>query len=62
VLTFAYFYPRNDIMFRTAQLADVDTLKKAWAEWDMMNWVRSAVLLMGLFFSCLSLHKIYLQK
>src|ERR1700688_54772 len=29
-LTFAYFYPRNDIMFKTAQLTDVDLLKKIW--------------------------------
>lgn len=59
VMTFAYFYPRNDIMFSTAQLTDVVTLKKVWLEWNMMNWVRSAILLVGLFFSFLSLHKIY---
>lgn len=59
VMTFAYFYPRNDIMFSTAQLTDVVTLKKVWSEWNMMNWVRSAMLLVGLFFSFLSLHKIY---
>ena len=59
VFTFAYFYPRNDIMFKTAQLTDVDVLKKAWSEWDTMNWLRSLILLTGLFFSFLSLHKIY---
>lgn len=59
VLTFAYFYPRNDIMFKNAQLTDVDLLKKVWSEWSMMNWGRSLVLLVGLFFSCFSLHKIY---
>jgi hypothetical protein len=61
VLTFAYFYPRNDIMFRTAQLTDVDLLKKVWSEWSMMNWIRSLILLAGLVFSFLSLHKIYSQ-
>lgn len=59
VLTFAYFYPRNDIMFKTAALTDVDTLKKAWSEWSSMNWVRTAILVVGVFCSFLSLHKIY---
>lgn len=59
VFTFAYFYPRNDILFKSAQLADAHTLKKAWSEWNMMNWVRSFMVLVGVFFSCLSLHKIY---
>jgi hypothetical protein len=62
VFTFAYFYPRNDIMFRTAQLTDVDTLRKAWAGWNSMNWLRSFILLAGLVFSFLSLHKIYTLK
>ena len=62
VLTFAYFYPRNDIMFKTALLTDVDTLKKAWSEWNSMNWLRSLIVLAGIVFSFLSLHKIYLQK
>lgn len=58
-MTFGFFYPRNDIMFKTAQLADVDLLKKTWGEWNTMNWVRSLILLVGLSFSFLSLHKIY---
>ncbi|MEO8088444.1 MAG: DUF1772 domain-containing protein [Bacteroidota bacterium] len=62
VFTFAYFYPRNEIMFKTTQLTDVETLKKVWAEWNTMNWVRSLMMLIGLFFSFLSLHKIYTLK
>lgn len=62
VFTFAYFYPRNDIMFKTAQLTDIVTLKKNWSEWNVMNWVRSLLLLIGVSFSYLSLHKIYMQK
>ncbi len=58
-LTFAFFYPRNDIMFRDAALTDVDLLKRVWSEWCTMNWVRSLVLFLGLWFSFLSLHKIY---
>jgi hypothetical protein len=60
VFTFAYFYPRNDIMFKTAQLTDVALLRKTVAEWSAMNWLRSMVVLTGLVFSCISLHKIYL--
>jgi len=59
VLTFAYFYPRNDIMFKDAQLTDVDVLRKVWSEWTFMNWVRSFMILVGLSLSWLSLHKIY---
>lgn len=59
VFTFAYFYPRNDIMFKTAQLTDVDTLRKTWSEWSTMNWLRSLMLLTGLVFSFMALDKIY---
>ena len=59
ILTFAYFYPRNDIMFKTAQLTDVDLLRKTVLEWSIMNWIRSLIILAGIFFSFLSLHKIY---
>ena len=58
-LTFGYFFPRNDIMFRDARLTDVDLLKKTCSEWATMNWIRSGILLAGIFFSFLSLHKIY---
>jgi len=62
VMTFGYFYPRNDIMFKTAQLTDTALLKKTWAEWNMMNWVRSAVILCGLIFSLIGLDRIYSLK
>jgi len=58
-MTFIYFFPRNDIMFRDARLTDIDLLKKTWSEWNNMNWVRTGILVVGVFFSCLSLHKIY---
>jgi len=61
-MTFGYFYPRNAILFKTAQLTDIDTLRKVWSQWNSMNWVRSFVLLVGLIFSFLSLHKIYTLK
>jgi hypothetical protein len=59
VMTFAYFYPRNDFMFKDAALTDVEGLTKVWSEWSAMNWVRSLVLLAGLALSALSMHKIY---
>ena len=57
-MTFGYFFPRNDIMFRDAALTDVDLLRRTWLEWSNMNWVRTAILLVGVIFSILSLHKI----
>jgi hypothetical protein len=59
VFTFAYFYPRNDLLFRTAALNDTGLLRKVISEWSTMNWLRSLVIFAGLFFSFLSLHKIY---
>ena len=61
-LTFIYFFPRNDIMFRDAKLTDIELLKNTWSEWNRMNWVRTGILLIGVFFSCLSLHRIYLRN
>lgn len=59
MFTFAYFFPRNDFMWKTAQLTDVDLLRKAWSEWSNMNWLRTFILLVGLSCSFMSLHKIY---
>ena len=58
-LTFGYFYPRNAIMFKSAQITDIDLLRKTWSQWNSMNWVRSAMLLVGLIFSMLALHSFY---
>ncbi|MGC3944354.1 MAG: hypothetical protein QM762_07530 [Chryseolinea sp.] len=43
ILTFGYFYPRNEIMF----LAPIDNnaITNAWQEWSRMNWVRSLICL-----------------
>ena len=58
IITFAYFYPRNEIMSKTP-LTEVGTIKKAWEEWSGMNWVRSLICFIGLIFSFLSLDRIY---
>ena len=59
VFTFAYFYPRNDIMFKKAPLTDVDAIQKAWKGWNSMNWPRSFIILVGIIFSFLALYTIY---
>jgi len=46
-LTFAYFYPRNEILFRAAQ-SNVEVFTKICSEWSTMNWVRSIILAFGL--------------
>jgi hypothetical protein len=62
VLTFAYFYPRNDFMFRDALLTDADALRKTWNEWTTMNWLRTFMLLAGLSLSFFSLNRVYQQS
>ena len=42
VLTFAYFFPRNDIMFGPGQHS-VEALREAWTGWNTMNWLRSGI-------------------
>ena len=46
--TFAYFYPRNEIMFSypintNVDINNVDVIKAAWSQWSSMNWVRSGI-------------------
>lgn len=62
VFTFAFFYPRNYILFSSAALTEVDKLQKAWSEWNSMNWVRSLIALLGIVCSCWGLHLSYLRK
>ena len=62
VFTFAYFTPRNKIMFEAAPLPGIDTLKNALAGWRTMNWLRSFIIFAGLVFSFLALHEIYTAK
>lgn len=58
VLTFTYFYPRNEIMFLSQQLADTETLKRVATEWGRMNWVRSLLMLAGVVYAFLALDKV----
>ena len=59
-LTFAYFYPRNEILFRAAQ-SNVDVFTKICAEWSAMNWVRSGILACGLVCSMKGLDAYYVK-
>ena len=61
-LTFQYFYPRNAVMFASAQQSDTELLKQTWSEWNNMNWVRSFVLLVGICSSFFALDKLYHPK
>jgi len=60
VQTFAYFYPRNDILFRAAQ-SNTDVLIKICSEWSAMNWVRSLILAFGLVCSMKGLDAYYVS-
>jgi uncharacterized membrane protein len=46
MMTFAYFYPRNDIMFINPM--DAGAAARAWREWAAMNHMRSAIVLTAL--------------
>ena len=46
IMTFAYFYPRNDIMFINPMNAGAAA--QAWRGWTTMNHARSAVVLAAL--------------
>lgn len=50
VFTFAFFYPRNEIMFNDPMEGNLDAIKKAWSQWSTMNWLRSALLVVNLTF------------
>jgi hypothetical protein len=58
VFTFAYFYPRNDIMFKSDISTNLEAIKTAWKQWVPMNWLRSLIILVGLVFSFIALHNI----
>lgn len=57
ILTFTYFYPRNDVMFLSQPLPDTALLKKAAAEWGRMGWVRCLLSLAGCVCTIIALDK-----
>lgn len=57
-LTYAYFFPRNEILFRAAEL-NADVFTKICSEWSTMNWVRNIMLAFGLVCSMMGLDAYY---
>jgi hypothetical protein len=41
VLTFSYFYPRNEVMFIAP--VNEEAIRLAWQQWSNMNWLRTAL-------------------
>lgn len=58
VFTFAYFYPRNDLLV-TLPLSSVAKLAETVNQWQVMNWVRSLVIAVELTFSFLGLNQLF---
>jgi len=48
VFTFAYFYPRNAVMFEQPLDGRLEAIKAAAAQWSSMNWIRSLGVATGL--------------
>jgi hypothetical protein len=57
ILTFAYFYPRNEIMF-VAPIENVDAIKSALSGWQNMNWIRSGMVAVVVVLDYLALLKV----
>ena len=57
VFTFAYFYPRNEVMF-VAPIGDVDAIRSALSGWRNMNWVRSGLIAVMVALDYLALVKV----
>lgn len=53
IITYTFHYPRLAIMFKSADVQDVATLRRAAHEWAVGNWVRG-VLLFVVFFAFLA--------
>ena len=58
VFTFAYFFPRNDIMFVAPLTSDTDALRAAWSGWTTMNWPRSGILVVQIIVDYLALLRV----
>ena len=61
VMTFAYFYPRNAVLFGPSA-ADPALLTRIVSEWRAMNWVRSLIVAVGLVCSMKGLDAMYRSK
>ena len=57
IFTFAYFYPRNEIMF-VAPIENVDAIRSALSGWRNMNWIRSGMIVIIVALDFLALTKV----
>ena len=57
IFTFAYFYPRNEVMF-VAPIGDVDAIRSALSGWRNMNWIRSGMVVVIIALDYLALLKV----
>ena len=59
ILTFAYFIPRDLILFSRPISDHIDTIRTAASQWKQMNWVRTALGLSGVVLSLKGLDTYY---
>ena len=57
-MTFQYFYPRNEIMFKL-DLGNIEKIRTTWEQWRSMNWIRTLVIAIGFVCSAFALHCSY---
>ena len=57
IFTFAYFYPRNEIMF-VAPIENSDAIRSALSSWRNMNWIRSGMIAVLVVLDYLALMKV----
>jgi hypothetical protein len=59
ILTLAYFFPRNLILFTWSISDHIEQIRRASAQWSAMNWLRSSLGLAGVLFSFKGLDTYY---
>lgn len=59
ILTFAYFIPRDIIIFSSPIAGHTEEIKTALSQWEVMQWVRSLLGLAGILFSFKGLDSYY---
>ena len=59
LLTFAYFIPRDIVLFTLPIQGNIERIKTASVQWSYMNWLRSLLGLAGILFSFKGLDTYY---
>jgi len=59
ILTLAFFFPRNLILFTWSISDHIEQIRRASAQWSAMNWLRSLLGLAGVLFSLKGLDTYY---